>query len=381
MKARKHPPLNGQIYAEASDWLVEFRAGDIDATGRKEFYAWLRTSPEHMRAYLELAAIWNEGPNLGQGVFDDAALMQEVRAEANVVPWGFSRTTPADSRHSVEARSVRSRAGIRWAAAACVVALLLSGAWFYRQRDVYATGIGEQRTLALADGSRIELNAHSRVRIRFSQHERDVDLLDGQVMFQVAKDPSRAFVVHSNAAQVIAVGTQFDVYSKSSQTTVTVVEGRVAVTPAVATVSLPLPTEPSAADTTSESSAPSQSSAPELPRLSSEINAPRFFLAAGEQAVITAQAAVKDAHANVSAATAWTEGRLVFQGTSLQQVAEEFNRYNTRRLVIRDPKLANFKITGIFSSTDPSSLIRFLEARPGIAVVQKGNEISVSRKF
>ena len=59
MKASSPNKLNIQIYSEAADWLVEFRSGDIDSAGRKEFYAWLCTSPEHMRAYLELAAAWN----------------------------------------------------------------------------------------------------------------------------------------------------------------------------------------------------------------------------------------------------------------------------------------------------------------------------------
>ena len=58
------PELNSQIYTEASDWLIEFRAGDIDAAGRRSFHRWLQTSPEHMRAYLELAALWNEGAAL-----------------------------------------------------------------------------------------------------------------------------------------------------------------------------------------------------------------------------------------------------------------------------------------------------------------------------
>src|ERR1700744_3161410 len=79
MKPSKRKQLNDQIYSEASDWLIEFRSGDIDAAGRKEFYDWLRTSPEHMRAYLELAAIWNEGAALDeQRVFDDTALMAAV---------------------------------------------------------------------------------------------------------------------------------------------------------------------------------------------------------------------------------------------------------------------------------------------------------------
>src|SRR5262249_13652201 len=105
---------------------------------------------------------------------------------------------------------------------------------------------------------------------------------------------------------------------------------------------------------------------------------------AGEQAEVSAQStAVEKANGKsgtVEAATAWTQGRLVFQGTPLQEVAAEFNRYNARRLVVQDPELANLRVTGIFSSTDPSSLIRFLETRPEIDLTQTPDEIHITRK-
>ncbi|HEY0341766.1 MAG TPA: DUF4880 domain-containing protein, partial [Steroidobacteraceae bacterium] len=49
-----------EIYEQASDWFVEFRAGDVDAARRTEFDAWVRVSPEHLRAYLEFAEIWQD---------------------------------------------------------------------------------------------------------------------------------------------------------------------------------------------------------------------------------------------------------------------------------------------------------------------------------
>src|ERR1700676_5164171 len=56
--------MNTQIYEEACTWFVECRAGDLDDAGRREFDRWLRKSPEHLSSYLEIAAIWNEGPLL-----------------------------------------------------------------------------------------------------------------------------------------------------------------------------------------------------------------------------------------------------------------------------------------------------------------------------
>jgi len=89
--------------------------------------------------------------------------------------------------------------------------------------------VGEQRSIALADGSIIDLNARSRIRVRLSKDERDVELLQGQALFHVAKDNSRPFVVRSDTTVVRAVGTEFDVYRKKNGTVITVLEGRVVV--------------------------------------------------------------------------------------------------------------------------------------------------------
>jgi transmembrane sensor len=348
---------NDQIYREASEWLVEFRAGDADTPTRKSFHKWLTTSPEHIRAYLELAAIWNEGAALGGStVFSEDALIQAVRAEANVVALGH------DAKLSAPAQALQIRHGhLRWAIAASV-GILAAGIVSWYERGIYATDLGEQRTITLEDGSHIELNAHSRVRVRFGSSERSVDLLEGEVFFKVAKDPRRPFIVRSETTAVRAVGTEFDVYQKSAQTTVTVIEGRVTVTPLrVADTSARPPVLPSAASEQDGTLAP-------------------FYLDAGEQAVVTQRVAKQNAAADVQAATAWTKGRLVFRGASLREVVEEFNRYNKRPIIIRDPELSEFKITGIFSSTDPTVLIRFLEARPDIAVAESSDAVIVSRK-
>src|SRR5258708_14766281 len=94
---------------------------------------------------------------------------------------------------------------------------------------VYITALGEQRSIQFADGSTVELNSRSKISVKYSQQESDVDLLEGQAVFHVAHDVSRPFIVAVGATRVRAVGTQFDVYKKSNGTVVTVVEGRVAV--------------------------------------------------------------------------------------------------------------------------------------------------------
>jgi transmembrane sensor len=371
----KLPSHNAQIYTEASEWLVEFRAGDVGAQGRREFYEWLKTSPEHLRAYLELAAIWNEGSSLdADRTFDDVRLMQEVERESNIsalaIPKPSQTAAATPSRTPLARSSVHNRPRIRLAVASAASILLMCaclGLWYLHSRDIYSTGVGEERTVRLNDGSTIELNSGSRVRVRFSTAERGVELLKGQALFHVAKDHQRAFVVRTDTVQVRAVGTQFDVYRNAGATTVTVVEGTVAV--------LPAGTGAAEIAATGDAARPFPGAT-----IQSERSAPTLLLAAGEQVTLTPATPAKPIKADVAAATAWTQHELVFKAATLQSVIVEFNRYNKRQLTIRDAAIAELKVTGIFSSTDPSSLIRFLNARSDIAVSESGDEIVISAK-
>jgi transmembrane sensor len=226
--------------------------------------------------------------------------------------------------------------------------------WFAIQRGTYTTEIGERRSITLSDGSTIDLNARSKVRIHFSKAERDVELVDGQALFEVAKDKARPFVVKSGDTQVRAVGTQFDVYRKQSGTTVTVIEGRV------------------------EVRSPESALAPTL---EGSAEAP-IFVSAGEQITVTAHrlSAVQPKRTDVAAATAWTHHRLVFDGSRLGDVVVDFNRYNTRQLVIETPDLQDFHVSGVYSSTDPASLVRFLRAQPGMEISETGSEVRIAHK-
>jgi transmembrane sensor len=104
------------------------------------------------------------------------------------------------------------------------------------------------------------------------------------------------------------------------------------------------------------------------------------LLSAGEQLTVTPVARSKPRHADVGAATAWMQRRFVFEDTPLAEVAEEFNRYSVRQLVIDDAELARRPISGIYSSADPESLIGFLRAQPQLQVTETAHEIRVARR-
>lgn len=357
MERKSGSKLNTQIYEQACTWFIESRAGDLDEPERREFDLWIRKSPEHLGAYLEVAAIWSDGPDLDpqrrwsrEGLVEQAALEPD-----NVVV--FPAPTPTAAPVARTSKYIPRAALAACAALACLSVALLG--WFNRD-STYLTEAGEQRSIALGDGSTVELNSRSALRVHYTNQSRTVELLKGQALFSVARDPARPFVVISDDTRVRALGTQFDIYKKNVGTVVTVVEGKVEVSS---------PTKAGmAVEQDVKESAPSTPPPPHSLRL-----------AAGEQLTVTPRAVYKTQHPNVVGVTAWTRRELVFESASISELVEEFNRYNERQLTVEHPEHFDFHISGIFSTTDPASLVRFLRARPGIEVIETPAEIRIRR--
>ena len=342
-------PANRQILDEAGAWFVEFRTSSPTARARDDFMQWLRRSPEHIRAYLDISRHYVHLPGPANVSLQEAdRLLQKARSRlvSGVIPIEEGRTSLSESL----ARPGRaSRRPLTIAVAA--TALILAGAtllYSFLQRGLYSTGAGEERTVTLEDASRIELNARTRLRVTYSPGLREVELLEGQALFQVAKDAARPFVVRTDSAQVRAVGTEFDVYRHGAETRVTVLEGTVAVQSALASAAIVSPAD--------------------------------LLVVAGEQAVVPQQGKPKAHPTNAVAATAWTRGELEFVETPLTEVAEEFNRYSPRRLVLASPSLTSVRISGIYSSADPASLILFLRSQPDLTVIESGGEFRILAK-
>jgi transmembrane sensor len=342
--------IHAAVVAEASEWFIDFRAGDVNGEARSRFIEWLRRSPEHIQAYLEVSSAWSELPRCDpEGIFDVASLIARARNESDAIPLSPINPRLPAVLPGAAPRALRKHSR-RPVLAAAAVALLacITAAFLWIGRDTahsYSTGIGEQRTIQLMDGSTVELNARSTVTVRLTDRRRDVALIEGQALFRVAKDKRRPFVVQAGDAQVRAVGTEFDVYRKQTETVVTVVEGRVETYPG-----------------------------------SDGAGATAIVLSAGEQLTVLPHTITKPTRADTAAATAWLQKRLIFEETPLSEVAEEFNRYNRRPLSIDDPELQTLKISGVYSSTDPASLINFLRNQNSIRVVETENQVRVIRR-
>lgn len=364
--------LNAQVSEEAAEWFTEFRSGEPDDSQRAAFDGWVRASPEHLRAFLEIAAIWNEAADLDPADWINVEdLEASIHDHAIVIPLNAAASPQQHSRQITQAASAQQpadrplrqtrRPSVAIAASVFIaIAAGLSMYLWYPRQPVYSTAIGEQRSLRLVDGSTVELNSRSRIRIRFSEHERNVDLIEGQVLFRVAKDRARPFVVQAGNIRVQAVGTQFDVYRKHLGTVITVVEGRVAV-------------DGSAAHSaTSWHADSSRNETQHLPI------APPVYLSAGEQLTSSPDTARPPIRTDVGAVTAWTQHKLVFDSATLAEVAEEFNRYSAKRLVVEETGAHPLRLSGVFA-TDPEFLLNYLQQRPDIRIRESDREIQIQR--
>ncbi|WP_129774524.1 FecR family protein [Peristeroidobacter soli] len=350
--------LNPQISEEAAGWLVEFRTGELEPAQLQQFDAWVRTSPEHLRAYLEMAAIWNEGDGLDAGQqLSSARLLVAIQSEENVVPIAAGVRTPPARRRSEDGPGTRRRYLAAAAVGGVLIAVGLVATLTLGRAPAYATDAGEQRTLALADGSVVTLNSRSRIRVRMSAHQREIDLLEGQALFKVAKDPDRPFIVGSDRTYVRAVGTQFDVYRKDSGIVVTVIEGKVVVSGAASEVK----DAPERAENASSPGAKATGGTP---------------LVAGEQVTVTDAGPGSAVLAELPVVTAWTQRQLIFQSTTLAEVAEEFNRYSTRKLLVEERAATPLRLSGVFS-IDPQFMIGYLRSRPHVSVIERGDQVRI----
>lgn len=362
--------MNSEILEQATEYFVDFSQGDVDAAVRERFDQWLRRSPEHVRAYLQVTRVWEDTSALGQGrKLSSDELVERALRETNVVALKAVAPAPASGATTTAASTGLRGRRMYWPSRLGIAASFLLAAvamWIHFEHGVYRTTLGEQRSIVLDDGTTIDLNSRSRIRVKYTDHERVIELLEGQGLFKVAKDPARPFIVDAEGALVRAVGTQFDVYRKPTGTRVTVIEGRVAVLPGSITAPRANPAAGAAAS------------------LSTGVPG-EILLAAGEQldlqfAQAVGLATLVPQPANLDAATAWTRRQIVFNATPLSEVIAEFNRYNARQLIITDGSVGATRISGVFSSTDPDSLLRFLSALPTVRVVTTGDEIRILAK-
>ncbi len=339
MMEKDTSPLN--LTDRAAEWLAMMNSDAVSDADKASFAEWLKASPDHQREYLGQEALWAEirgefGGDL-EAVFADN-LWAGQSPTANVASLG--------QRRRIRPAWLTSWPGM---AAAAVVLLMLSSLYLMRPEQIpgaiHATAVGGQKTISLADNSTVILNTDSVIAVAMTRAARNVRLVRGEALFDVAKDSSRPFLVSAGDGVIRVTGTRFNVLLRDDDTVVTVLEGQVEVQPLAA---------PEAAKGTPE------------------------VLAAGEQVVYDGPAGVVRASGvNLAAIGAWRERKLIFDVVPLSGVVREFNRYVDGRVIIADADLGDVKITGTFAAGEIETFVKSLTSATGIRAVYLPGDVAL----
>jgi transmembrane sensor len=329
------------IAEQAGEWFVMNEEGPLDARDSAALTDWLKVSPVHVEEFLGVSAVVRD--------LREAGTYPEYSLEAILARARREDESPV---RQASRRGVTAAVAVAGCAVFSIGLLLLWNAGTDEHLSA-PDGIvalhlearhGEQLTRRLADNSVVHLNTDSAVTVQYGKTERLVTLTSGQAEFDVAHDPARAFRVIAGSAEVVDLGTRFDVRLEHGATVVTVVEGRVAV-------------------------GPSQSHRSQFVRLSAD---QQISVVAGEwpSTLIAVDA---------QNTTAWLRREIVFDHEPLALVAAEFNRYTDKPIEIVTPALRNLQISGVFAIDDTDVFIAFLRSLKGVRVEVTSTEIRVSR--
>jgi transmembrane sensor len=225
---------------------------------------------------------------------------------------------------------------------------------------MYGTGVGEQQVVVLDDGTRMSLNTDTRVRVDSDSAARKVRVLSGEVLFEVAKDPQRPFVVRVAGSEVVALGTVFSVRLGPSvdrsgdALAVTLIEGRVSVGAAAA----------------------GDGVAPARPLMMQPGERIRIARAAGSPAP---RVTLQMDRQRIDQAIAWTRGEVYFDGASLTDAVAEMNRYSRIPIVLVNPAaLADPRISGVYRTGDSAGFARAVAALHGLSLGERLDRLELA---
>lgn len=306
------------IEAEAARLYLKARASDA-ADDWNAAYAWVAQDPAHGFAFAKAEAGW-----------ELAERLNELPASENDHPGHRDALVEqAETKPLIGRRGLLAGLAVAAAAIGTVSTVALR---LFDTVDHYRTALGETRTVRLADGSLIHLNTNSSVEVALRDDIRSIKLLRGEARFDVAHDAKRPFIVNADGTLVRAVGTMFNVRLRPDVTELTVIEGIVAVRDGDSAV--------------------------------------RRIESGRSAAVRSGSIAVTHLEpAKIKQRIAWQDGMVEFEGDTLAQAVEEFNRYRATPLVIGDPAIASLRVGGAFRLDRSQDFVQALESGFGVRAV------------
>lgn len=269
---------------EAATWFIRMREPQVADHERQRFQRWLSASDRHQREYASFEKLW--------GALD-----------------GMSRPRPRKKRMAGSAVALIT---------VVALAFVFSTATVDEQK---LTKTGETRQLALADGSVIEIDADTELRVEYTLWRRRITLERGQALFKVAPG-LRPFEVKAGEGTLRDIGTTFNVLEDQGKVTVSVEEGAVEI---------------------------SLDSAPK-----------KYLLTGGQQATYGAGEISAAKAINPQAAEAWLGNRWIFEEASLGEVARQINRQHERPVSLADASLDRYRVSGVFDRSDRAGLLKAL---------------------
>jgi len=338
--------------AEAAAWITRLHGPNRTPEMEAGFRQWLSESAENRIEFEGLTDIWTAVGTLRAG------------GAPRLERWEHS----AESRELQELRSERPASSSRWhpasgswrkiglrlvAVAAAVLVFFFVAFWSFRSgsEPSYETGLGEGRMVQLPDKSRVWMNSATRLRVAFDSRQRRVELIRGEALFEVAKHASRPFVVAAGGHSVTALGTSFVVRYESSRTAVTLVEGKVAISPS----SAPGDSVPQVEETLRSSGAQVAGS---QTADESAVERSLWVLTAGQRLTFVPDSVPKIDEPSVESVLAWRRGEVVLNDTPLAEAVAEMNRYDRTTIVIDGSAVATLNVSGLFHTGDNEGFAR-----------------------
>lgn len=312
------------VEMHAADFVERRDGADWTDADEQHFALWLEESSAHRVAFLRLNASWQRTERLA------ALRAPEFRASG-----------PTSEAKRFRFLPVAAAFGLVLMSGGFLAAYLSAPRY-----DTYATTIGGHETLKLHDGTRIELNTNTLVRIAQMPSKRLVKLERGEAYFDVRHDEKRPFIVTTDSGRIVDIGTKFSAAVEDGKLKLVLLEGRIR-----------FETKDASGHPRHVQLAPGQTLVGDAGSITLSRKAPR----------------------ELTSDLAWRSGMLVFHETSLADAAAQFNRYNETKIVIADPRASREAINGKLPTNDLEEFERMARNIFGLRAVKRGNELVLTR--
>lgn len=335
--------------AQAGIWCARVAESPLDSTEQAAFDVWLRASDDHQHLFETALAHWSA--------------LDTISGSPELIH--HRQKALASYRMAQRQRWRGQKRRFLWLAGGVAAAVILGGVlWLGQQPVKYETGPGDRQVVTLSDGSRIALDAGTRIEVTYRTHRRDIRLTAGRASFTVAHDRSRPFSVAIGNEVVVATGTEFSVERLSRQVRVVLYEGHVRILKRA-----------------------QGRENPEFAMMPDGRPAPaETLLTPGKQLIVftDTEAPVMATGQILDAPDAsprgWETGQLDFDNEALSIAAERVNRYARDTRIAVSPDAAGIRISGTFDAGDTAAFAAGVSAAFPVRDVRMGNQIVLLKK-